>query len=95
VLDRPPGPLTGLVDLRFVAVAGQSLGGAAAAEAAQQGRRFAEVVDLDGFPRALALTRSPRSRWSQATAPATRPPTRPTPTPSRSSSPTAARAGTA
>jgi len=54
VLDRAPGPLTGLVDLRFVAVAGQSLGGAAAAQAAQQDHRFAAVVDMDGFPRALA-----------------------------------------
>ena len=63
VLDRAPGPLAGLVDLRFVAVAGQSLGGAAAAEAAQQDHRFAAVVDLDGFPRA----RGSRSRASSST----------------------------
>jgi dienelactone hydrolase len=53
-LDHTPGPFAGLVDLRSAAVAGQSLGGAAAVEAARQDHRCTAVVDLDGFPRSRA-----------------------------------------
>ncbi|KOV97342.1 alpha/beta hydrolase family protein [Streptomyces sp. NRRL B-3648] len=45
------GPLTGRLDTGRVAVTGHSLGGAAALQAARQDRRFAAVVDLDGYPR--------------------------------------------
>ncbi|WP_416873957.1 alpha/beta hydrolase family protein [Kitasatospora sp. SC0581] len=43
-------PLTGRLDTGRVAVTGHSMGGAAALQAARQDRRFAAVVDLDGYP---------------------------------------------
>ncbi|MET9463883.1 hypothetical protein ABZY44_03490 [Streptomyces sp. NPDC006544] len=67
-LDRGEidGPLTGRLDTDRAAVTGHSLGGGAALQAARQDRRFAAVIDLDGYPRdperlpfpqpALALT---------------------------------------
>ncbi|MFF4579929.1 alpha/beta hydrolase family protein [Streptomyces sp. NPDC001389] len=48
--DRTADPLTGRLDAGRVAVAGHSMGGAAALQAARQDHRFAAVVDLDGFP---------------------------------------------
>ncbi|MER7339323.1 hypothetical protein ABT403_15970 [Streptomyces sp. NPDC000075] len=51
---RGPGgaadPLAARLDTGRVAVAGHSMGGAAALQAARQDHRFAAVVDLDGFP---------------------------------------------
>ncbi|MEU2876129.1 hypothetical protein [Streptomyces sp. NPDC007070] len=44
------GPLTGRLDTGRVAVAGHSMGGAAALQAARRDRRFDAVVDLDGYP---------------------------------------------
>ncbi|WP_427153454.1 alpha/beta hydrolase family protein [Streptomyces sp. TRM70308] len=44
------GPLAGRLDADRVAVAGHSLGGAAALQAARQDHRFAAVVNLDGSP---------------------------------------------
>ncbi|MFF1867862.1 alpha/beta fold hydrolase [Streptomyces sp. CB03911] len=51
-LDRGevPDPLNGRLDTGRVAVAGHSMGGAAALQAARQDRRFDAVVDLDGYP---------------------------------------------
>ncbi|MFI5983674.1 alpha/beta hydrolase family protein [Streptomyces sp. NPDC051555] len=54
-LDRPDqgesaDPLTGRLDTGRVAVAGHSIGGAAALQAARQDRRFGAVIDLDGYP---------------------------------------------
>lgn len=51
-LDRgePPGALAGRLDTGRAAVAGHSLGGAAALLAARTDARFAAVVNLDGFP---------------------------------------------
>ncbi|MFI1650924.1 alpha/beta hydrolase family protein [Streptomyces avidinii] len=51
-LDRgeTADPLTGRLDTGRTAVAGHSLGGAAALQAARQDRRFDAVVDLDGYP---------------------------------------------
>ncbi|MEU5809261.1 hypothetical protein [Streptomyces sp. NPDC047718] len=43
-------PLTGRLDTGRAAVAGHSLGGAAALQAARQDRRLDAVVDLDGYP---------------------------------------------
>ncbi|MET9887036.1 hypothetical protein ABZZ20_28615 [Streptomyces sp. NPDC006430] len=69
-LDRgeTAGPLTGRLDTGRAAVTGHSLGGGAALQAARQDRRFAAVIDLDGYPRdpdlrpfhqpALALTQA-------------------------------------
>lgn len=48
--DGSAGPLAGRLDTGRVAVAGHSMGGAAALQAARQDHRFAAVVDLDGFP---------------------------------------------
>ncbi|WP_354637923.1 alpha/beta hydrolase family protein [Kitasatospora camelliae] len=48
--DGTEDPLTGRLDTGRVAVAGHSMGGAAALQAARQDHRFAAVVDLDGFP---------------------------------------------
>lgn len=48
--DGTADPLTGRLDTGRVAVAGHSMGGAAALQAARQDHRFAAVVDLDGFP---------------------------------------------
>jgi predicted dienelactone hydrolase len=70
-LDRGPSadPLHGRVDTGRVAVAGHSLGGAAALQAARQDRRFGAAVVLDGYPHgplspslarpALALAQAP------------------------------------
>lgn len=51
-LDRGEiaGPLNGRLDTGRVAVAGHSMGGAAALQAARQDRRFDAVIDLDGYP---------------------------------------------
>ncbi|WSL60077.1 alpha/beta fold hydrolase [Kitasatospora herbaricolor] len=51
-LDRGevPDPLNGRLDTGRVAVAGHSMGGAAALQAARQDRRFDAVIDLDGYP---------------------------------------------
>ncbi|MBO0657091.1 hypothetical protein J1792_31485 [Streptomyces triculaminicus] len=51
-LDRgeTADPLTGRLDTGRAAVAGHSLGGAAALQAARQDRRFDAVIDLDGYP---------------------------------------------
>ncbi|MGV9559099.1 alpha/beta hydrolase family protein [Streptomyces sp. NPDC003522] len=51
-LDRgeTADPLTGRLDTGRAAVTGHSMGGAAALRAARQDRRFAAVVDLDGYP---------------------------------------------
>ncbi|MFM9702635.1 alpha/beta hydrolase family protein [Streptomyces galilaeus] len=44
------GLLTGRLDTGRVAVAGHSMGGAAALQAARRDRRFDAVMDLDGYP---------------------------------------------
>ncbi|MEU1074682.1 MULTISPECIES: hypothetical protein [unclassified Streptomyces] len=49
------GPLTGHLDVGRAAVTGHSLGGGAALQAARQDRRFAAVINLDGYPRDPAL----------------------------------------
>ncbi|KDN88219.1 alpha/beta hydrolase family protein [Kitasatospora cheerisanensis] len=52
-LDRgeyPGDPLTGRLDTGRTAVAGHSMGGAAALQAARHDARFAAALDLDGFP---------------------------------------------
>ncbi|GGV16390.1 hypothetical protein GCM10010495_33350 [Kitasatospora herbaricolor] len=51
-LDRgeAPDPLNGRLDTGRVAVAGHSMGGAAALQAARLDRRFDAVIDLDGYP---------------------------------------------
>ncbi|MFI5618746.1 alpha/beta hydrolase family protein [Streptomyces sp. NPDC051567] len=51
-LDRGEiaGPGAGRLDTGRVAVAGHSLGGAAALQAARQDHRFDAVINLDGFP---------------------------------------------
>jgi dienelactone hydrolase len=56
--SRVPGmpALDGHLDSQRVAVAGHSLGGAAALQAAAQDRRFRAVLDLDGLPRNLGAT---------------------------------------
>ncbi|MGC0334638.1 putative dienelactone hydrolase [Streptomyces sp. SAI-170] len=61
-------PLAGRLDTGRAAVAGHSMGGAAALQAARQDPRFAAVIDLDGYPHgplspplhqpALALTQA-------------------------------------
>ncbi|WP_445585680.1 alpha/beta hydrolase family protein [Streptomyces finlayi] len=45
-----PGPVGGRMDAGRVAVAGHSLGGGAALQAARQDRRFDAAINLDGFP---------------------------------------------
>ncbi|MFG2908510.1 alpha/beta hydrolase family protein [Kitasatospora sp. NPDC048286] len=76
-LDRGEGadPLTGRLDTGRAAVAGHSMGGAAALQAARQDHRFQAVVDLDGFPHgpaSPALGR-PVLALTQALTPATDP----------------------
>ncbi|MFD6096923.1 alpha/beta hydrolase family protein [Nocardiopsis flavescens] len=51
LLEEDRGPLAGLADPDRVAVAGHSLGGAAALLAAVGDPRYHAVVDLDGLPR--------------------------------------------
>ncbi|MFD0278626.1 alpha/beta hydrolase family protein [Kitasatospora sp. NPDC127111] len=48
--DGTAGPLAGRLDTGRAAVTGHSMGGAAALQAARQDRRFAAVIDLDGYP---------------------------------------------
>ncbi|MEU3249785.1 dienelactone hydrolase family protein [Streptomyces sp. NPDC006997] len=55
-----PGPVGRRMDTGRVAVAGHSLGGAAALQAARQDGRFDAVIDLDGFPHDPAPTRFPQ-----------------------------------
>lgn len=50
-LADPAGPLAGRLDPNRVAVAGHSLGGAAALLAARLDPEFGAVIDLDGYPR--------------------------------------------
>ncbi|MFI7241723.1 alpha/beta hydrolase family protein [Streptomyces qinglanensis] len=45
-----PGPVSGGMDTSRVTVAGHSVGGGAALQAARQDSRFDSVIDLDGFP---------------------------------------------
>ncbi|MFE0459437.1 alpha/beta hydrolase family protein [Kitasatospora sp. NPDC058965] len=76
-LDRgeTADPLTGRLDTGRAAVTGHSMGGAAALQAARQDRRFAAVIDLDGFPHgpaSPALDR-PTLALTQAVTPATDP----------------------
>ncbi|MEV4559273.1 hypothetical protein AB0K51_20105 [Kitasatospora sp. NPDC049285] len=76
-LDRGAAadPLTGRLDTGRAAVAGHSMGGAAALQAARQDHRFAAVIDLDGFPHGPtepALDR-PALALTQAVTPATDP----------------------
>ncbi|MFJ9694401.1 alpha/beta hydrolase family protein [Kitasatospora sp. NPDC101183] len=76
-LDRGENadPLAGRLDTGRAAVAGHSMGGAAALQAARQDGRFAAVIDLDGFPHgpvSPALGR-PVLAMTQAITPATDP----------------------
>ncbi|MFF3594924.1 alpha/beta hydrolase family protein [Kitasatospora indigofera] len=76
-LDRATtaGPLTGRLDTGRVAVAGHSMGGAAALQAARQDGRFAAVVDLDGYPHGPGspALRQPTLALTQADTPGTDP----------------------
>ncbi|WP_243081615.1 hypothetical protein [Streptomyces sp. 891-h] len=54
------GPVGGRMDTGRVAVAGHSLGGGSALQAARQDTRFDAVIDLDGFPHGPAPTRFPQ-----------------------------------
>ncbi|MFJ6621936.1 alpha/beta hydrolase family protein [Kitasatospora sp. NPDC091335] len=76
-LDRGEGgdPLAGRLDTAGAAVAGHSLGGAAALQAARQDGRFTAVIDLDGYPRDPdpAPLRRPVLALTQAVGPATDP----------------------
>ncbi|MER7585697.1 hypothetical protein [Kitasatospora sp. NPDC097691] len=68
-------PLTGRLDTGRVAVAGHSMGGAAALQAARQDRRFDAVIDLDGFPHGPASPSldQPTLALTQAVTPGTDP----------------------
>lgn len=69
------GPLTGRLDTGRVAVAGHSMGGAAALQAARQDRRFDAVIDLDGYPHGPTSSslHQPTLALTQAITPATDP----------------------
>ncbi|WP_017598264.1 alpha/beta hydrolase family protein [Nocardiopsis lucentensis] len=58
--DSGRGPLAGRLDLRRVAAAGHSLGGAAAIAAAVREHGFTAVIDLDGYPGRVAATTYPQ-----------------------------------
>ncbi|WP_435818766.1 alpha/beta hydrolase family protein [Kitasatospora cineracea] len=68
-------PLAGRLDTGRAAVAGHSMGGAAALQAARQDARFAAAVDLDGFPHgpATPALHQPVLALTQAVTPATDP----------------------
>ncbi|MBB5855685.1 alpha/beta hydrolase family protein [Amycolatopsis umgeniensis] len=73
-LDRAD-PLAGRLDTGRVAATGHSLGGAAALQVVRQDRRFAAVIDLDGYPHgpvSPALDR-PALALTQAITPGTDP----------------------
>ncbi|MGV9263442.1 alpha/beta hydrolase family protein [Kitasatospora sp. NPDC003701] len=76
-LDRgeTAGPLSGRLDTGRVAVAGHSMGGAAALQAARQDRRFDAVIDLDGYPHGPTSPSldQPTLALTQAITPATDP----------------------
>jgi predicted dienelactone hydrolase len=75
-LDRGEiaGPLAGRLDTGRAAATGHSLGGAAALLAAHQDRRFAAVIDLDGYPRGdLGTFHQPVLALTQAIGPDTDP----------------------
>ncbi|MFJ7209160.1 alpha/beta hydrolase family protein [Streptomyces sp. NPDC098789] len=79
-MDRPDrgesaDPLTGRLDTGRVAVAGHSLGGAAALQAARQDRRFDAVIDLDGYPHGpdSPVLAQPTLALTQAITPGTDP----------------------
>ncbi|MEV7929254.1 hypothetical protein [Kitasatospora sp. NPDC088779] len=76
-LDRGEAadPLSGHLDTGRAAVAGHSMGGAAALQAARQDRRFHAVIDLDGYPHGPASPSldQPTLALTQAVTPATDP----------------------
>ncbi|GGS98114.1 hypothetical protein GCM10010156_65380 [Planobispora rosea] len=76
-LDRGEitGPLTGRLDTGRVAVAGHSMGGAAALQAARQDHRFDAAIDLDGYPHGPATPAlgRPTLALTQAITPGTDP----------------------
>ncbi|MEV8328521.1 hypothetical protein [Kitasatospora sp. NPDC056731] len=76
-LDRgeTADPLSGHLDTGRAAVAGHSMGGAAALQAARQDRRFGAVIDLDGYPHGPASPTldQPTLALTQAVTPATDP----------------------
>lgn len=53
-------PFSGRLDTRSIAVAGHSVGGAAAIQAAQQDSRVDAVINLDGLPRNVVSERFPQ-----------------------------------
>lgn len=69
------GPPAGRVDTGRVAVAGHSMGGAAALQAARQDRRFDAVIDLDGYPHGPTTPslHQPTLALTQANTPGTDP----------------------
>ncbi|WP_241003057.1 dienelactone hydrolase family protein, partial [Streptomyces sp. CB01881] len=68
-------PLSGRLDTARAAVAGHSMGGAAALQAARQDRRFDAVIDLDGYPHGPASPSldQPTLALTQTITPATDP----------------------